>query len=428
MRAMRGPLGMQRRHFYLAVTGLLIIHAAFVIAAGTKNLTFLSGGSDAPAYALLASNLLHHRGYTYAGEPTAFRPPGYPVFLALMTLIFGRFYIAATRFVQFLVCIATAWIGGRAAKILFGGPAGDMAFLLGLVVPTQLFASAQILSECLATFFVSIFLYYLVRELKSPAARNEIGMGLSTVIDAYVRFNGAALAVIGGLTVIREHGKRRWVALGFTMVLPLLLIAPWLIRNQIVFNGKVFFSTQQGYNEVQGVLTPEGRTQPGDSTRIRQSLGWVMSQLETNASSRLALPSEAVLNRQCLTLAGKLWKREGWHAIPLLAKKIGDFWLSTDQVFDTQSLALRQRLIRVAGVAIYWGILAAAIVGWLRLRKTWPRAANMLLLYAVMYTVLHFPLVMSTRIRFPLMDPLLAMLGGGIAAGNEQEKAKLVSA
>jgi hypothetical protein len=200
MRAMRGPLGMQRRHFYLAVTGLLIIHAAFVIAAGTKNLTFLSGGSDAPAYALLASNLLHHRGYTYAGEPTAFRPPGYPVFLALMTLIFGRFYIAATRFVQFLVCIATAWIGGRAAKILFGGPAGDMAFLLGLVVPTQLFASAQILSECLATFFVSIFLYYLVRELKSPAARNEIGMGLSTVIDAYVRFNGAALAVIGGLT------------------------------------------------------------------------------------------------------------------------------------------------------------------------------------------------------------------------------------
>ncbi|HTZ73656.1 MAG TPA: glycosyltransferase family 39 protein [Candidatus Aquilonibacter sp.] len=417
---MHDPLGMRRSTFYLLVSALILVHAAFVIAAGGSKLTFLSGGSDAPAYALLASNLLHHRGYTYAGEPTAFRPPGYPVFLALMTLIFGRFYVAATRFVQFFVCIATAWIAGRAAKILFGSSAGDVAFLLGLILPTQLFASAQILSECLATFFVSIFLYCLVRELKSPSVRNEIGMGLSAVVDAYVRFNGAALAAIGGLAVIRHRGKRRLLALGYTMLLPLLLIAPWLIRNQLVFNRKVFFSTQQGYNEVQGVLTPQGRTQPGDSTKIRASLGWVMSQIETNAPTRLALPSEAVLNKQCLAVAANLWKQEGWHALPLLARKIGYFWLSTDQAFDTASFALPERMIRLAGVVVYWGILAAAIAGWLRLRKSWPLAANMLLLYAVMYTVLHFPLVMSTRIRFPLMDPLVAMLGGGIAGERKE--------
>ncbi len=419
---MRGPLGMQRKYFYAAVAGLLIIHAVFVIAAGTNNLTFLSGGSDAPAYALLASNLLHHRGYAYAGQPTAFRPPGYPAFLALMMLIFGRLYIAAARFVQFVACIATAWFAGRAAKALFSNPAGDMAFLLGLILPTQLFASAQILSECLATFFVSIFLYCLVRELKAPSTRNEIAMGLSAVIDTYVRFNAAALALIGGLAVLCGRPKRRWVALACTMLLPLLLIAPWLIRNRIAFHGEVFFSTQQGYNEVQGVLTPEGRTQLGSSTKIRESLGWVMSQLETNNPSRLALPSEGVLNKQCLAVAANLWRHQGWRVIPLLVRKLGYFWLSTDQLFDTKSFALRERLVRMAGVVVYWGILAAAIVGWLRLRKIWPTAANILLFYAVMYTVLHFPLVMSTRIRFPLMDPLLSMLGGGIAAESAPAK------
>ena len=237
-------------------------------------------------------------------------------------------------------------------------------------------------------------------------------MGLAAAFDSYLRFNAAALPLIAGLVVIRHKGLRRRKALAYTMLLPLLLVSPWLIRNMLVFNGTVLFSTQGGYNALQGVLTSQGRTQPGDSAKLRQAVGWVMSELETNNASRLSLPSESVLNKQCLRVATSLWKGQGWQTVTLMGRKVADFWLSTDQILDTKSFSFSIRVIRLLGVLIYWTILVMALFGWRQLHRNWPLAANVLLAYALIYTVLHLPLVMSTRIRFPLMDPLVAILGG----------------
>lgn len=407
------PSRKTQKYFWLVTSILVCLHLAFVLLAGGKELTFFSGGSDAPAYALLASNLLNHRGYTYSGKPTAFRPPGYPILLAGTTLLFGQFYIAAIRSIQFFVCLGTAWMCAVSAKVMFGAQAGKLAFVLALALPTQLFASAQILTECMATFFITMFIYYMVSELKCPSSTSEIGMGLTAAVSAYLRFNAAALPLIAGLVVIRHKGSRRLIALSYTMILPLILISPWLVRNMVVFDGTVLFSTQSGYNALQGILTPQGRTQPGDSTKLHHAVGWVMSDLETNDASRLALPSESTLNKQCSRVASSLWKAEGWHAVPLLSRKVADFWLSTDQILDTKSFSFSSRIVRFVGVIAYWIILAMALLGWRQLHQKWPIAANALLAYALMYTALHLPLVMSTRIRFPLMDPLDAILGGG---------------
>lgn len=409
-------IGSNSHNIWLVVlaAAAIVFHAIFTVLAGSSQLTFLSGGSDAPAYSLLASNLLHHRGFTYAGQPTALRPPGYPLFLAAMKWIFGRRWILATRWLQFFICIATAWLCGRAAKVLFDDLAADVAFVIALLMPTQIFASVQILSECVATFWVAVFLLYLVREMKRPATGTEAGMGLSAGIASMVRFNSAALPLIGTLAIFRYPGKRRWIAFAGVLVIPLILVTPWLIRNMMVFHREVLFSTQGGVNAVQGVLTPEGRTQVGDTQKLRQAVGWVLSDVETDDPSRLALPSEAVLNKEGWKVVPGLWENRSWGALPLLGKKVSDFWLSTDQVFDTSGLSRSSRLIRLAGVGMYWVALVLAIFGWLLLRQRWPAAANILLAYAVIYTALHLPLVMSTRIRFPLMDPLVASLAGGV--------------
>lgn len=285
--------------------------------------------------------------------------------------------------------------------------------MTALFLPTQIFASAQILTECLASFFVAMFLYCLILEMKNPETRAGVGMGLAAGIATLLRYNSAALPVIAGTAIFRYRGRRRLTAIAGSMVLPLVLVSPWLMRNMIVFHGQVIFSTQGGVNALQGVLTPEGRTQFGDTQKLRQAVGWVMSQVETNNPSRLALPSEAVLDKQCRNVVPGLWKSLGWRAVPLLLKKISDFWFSTDQIFGTGAMARSARLIRLAGVVVYWCILALAVAGWRRLHKSWPKAASIFLLYAAMYTALHLPLVMSTRIRFPLMDPLVAALAGG---------------
>lgn len=424
-----GPLTLGTRSWFFVLGSLIAAHAAFSILAGGSQLTFLSGGSDAPAYALLASNLLHHQGYTYAGEPTAMRPPGYPVFLAILGFLFHRWYIVAVRFIQFWVCLATAWLCGRCAKELFHDRAGSAAFLLALLLPTQIFASAQVLTECLATFFVALFLYFLVREMKSPASRTEAGMGAAAAAATYLRFNSAALPLFAGIAIYRFTGRRRLIAIGGSMVLPLLLLSPWLVRNLVVFHGKALFSTQGGLNALVGVLTPEGRGQAGDTQKLQHAVGWVLSDVETNNPSRRSLPSEVVLDQECLRVVPGVWKTLGWRAAPLLMKKVADFWLGTDQIFETRALSLSGRLIRLSGVMVYWCVLGFAIAGWRRLRTSNPRAAMLLLAYAAIYTLLHLPLTMNTRIRFPLMDPLVAALaGGGLFHWSEATKRKKLPA
>jgi 4-amino-4-deoxy-L-arabinose transferase-like glycosyltransferase len=391
----------------------LILRLTFVAIPGRDALTFHSGGSDAPSYVLLAQNLLGHMGYGYAGQPSAVRPPGYPLLLASLMEIFGGNYISAVRGLQFILGLVTVAICAGAARRLFGDDAGRASLLVGLFLPTLIFTTAQVLTECLAALLTAIFLRNLIVQCERGDLRSAWGMGWSAGVESMVRFNAAALPLFAALAIVRRgEGRGAWRRVAMAVGVPLLVVAPWLIRNEIAFRGQVLYSTQSGPNAVQGVLTSEGRTQPGDSEILRSNLGWELHQIETNAPSRLALPSEAALHPRAWELGPGWWAREGWQVFALLVKKVSDFWLSTDQLAGTASLARGDRRIRFAGVLAYWLTLLLAAGGWWRLREIKPRIATVLLIYAAAFTALHLPLVMNTRLRIPLLEPLLVMLAG----------------
>jgi len=123
---------------------------------------------------------------------------------------------------------------------------------------------------------------------------------------------------------------------------------------------------------------------------------------------RFQYPSEIELNRLAKTAALRAWSELGLQIVPLLAKKTAYFLLSADQLFKTHSLSGRRRKIRTAGVFIYWSILASAILGWVRVRRIFPRLAILLLPYCILATLLHLPFTMNTRLRAPLLDSILA--------------------
>jgi len=291
--------------------------------------------------------------------------------------------------------------------------AAQSGLILGLFLPTLIFPTAQLLTECLSAFLTSVFLFFLVKQLQDADISSARGLGLTAGLNALIRFNSAAFPLIAGWAVFRTHHRNSPRLRGaLVLTLPMLMALPWLVRNEVVFHGRVLFSTQSGPCAVEGVLTPEGRTQPGDTEKIMKAIGWSWSQLETNNSSRLSLGSEAELNQRAWQIVPRLWKEEGWDAIPLLGKKIGWFWLSMDQLRDTGSLPFEDRLIRAGGVVAYWIVLALAIAGGRSLREAQPGLANMLLIYAIGLTVLHLPLYMNTRLRIPLMEPLVVILSG----------------
>ncbi len=393
----------------------LFLRIALVALPWNELTTPWSGGSDTLAYVTLAKNLLEGRGLSYGGYPSAFRPPGYPLFLAGMMYSFRNHYVVAVRWLQLAMGLVTVCLCAAASARLFGKEAGKAALVVSLFFPTLALTTTEILTECVATLLSALFLFLLIDHVIEPSWSMASGLAITTGVATMFRYNMLPLTVVALFAVwAPKTFPTRWAQAAWVALLTALMVTPWISRNEIVFGGRVLFSTQAGLNAAVAMLTPQGRTQPGDTEKVKQAFGWFPPQdLETNASTRNTLPPEPELNHQGWNVARQLWKDAGWRWIPLLLSKWTCFWLSTDQVFSTGSFRLSQKLFRAAGVLVYWLILALAVSGWFRLRMRLPRAASLLLFYSLLFTFLHSLFVMNTRIRMPLMDPMLAMLAGG---------------
>jgi 4-amino-4-deoxy-L-arabinose transferase-like glycosyltransferase len=393
----------------------ILVRMAVVVFAGSGMRTPWGGGGDTPSYLLLAQNLLAGKGYTYAGLPTAVRAPAYPFALAALMKLFGGHALAAMRWVQFFAGIGVASLCAASAARLFGSPARKMTFVITLFFPTLVEMNGEILAEALATFFVALFIYFLILYMERPRWLAIAGMGAAIGLGSLVRFNIAALGVVALFEIFtNQAAQRKWMHAASVFLVSILFVSPWIVRNEMVFHGRVLFSTEGGPDALHGVLAPQGRALPGDSEMFRAAVGWVpLADIETNDSRRLALGNEPDLDLQCRRAAVAIAMSKGWGLVPLTLGKLANFWLSTDQLFWTASFPLWGRLLRAGGVLAYLVILAMAIAGWFRLIPHQKRLAHMLLLYVSLVTLMHLPFVMSTRLRMPLIDPLLAALAGG---------------
>ena len=424
---MRSPESLSdSRHTWLAlILAGVIARIAVVIIAGNHLRAPWSGGGDAPVYELLAQNLLSRRGFTYCWQPTALRAPGYPVLLATLMWAFADKYVIVVRCIQFLLGLATVYFCSLASTLAFGKRAGRTTALIGMFCPTLFFVTGEVLTECVGVFFSSLFFYLLIREIDSHSETVIAGMGIVTGVASLFRFNMAGLGLVGAPLVFLISPTRRWRALAVFCLLSTAPIAPWLLRNQKAFN-RPLYSTLSGHDAVEGVVAPQGRALPGDSARIEAAEGWLLADIETNNPSRLRFPPEDRLNTEAWARARNLWGEWRWRLVPLAFTKLSYFWLSLDQVLWTQSFSVLQRLFRWSGVLIYWGLLAMAVSGWFRVWRYKPTLALTFLLYVIALTALHLPFPMLTRLRIPLMDPLIIILSG--AALMEGSRARLQDA
>ena len=372
-----------------------------------------------PAYILLARNLVAGNGYTYAHVPSAWRTPGYPLVIAGAMELFGAHFVLGVRFLQVCMALLAAYFCMRAARLFFGKTPSKIALLAALFFPTLAYFSGEILSESLAAFFMALFLWLFAEDAVNPRWTTAAGMGLAVGAGAMFRPNFAvvaALALAGSWLSRRTHRMRMELAL-----IPLcaaLVFTPWILRNYEVF-GRLVLSTKSGADALCGALNPESRFSPGWESRMRALVGYMLpNDLETNAPSRLALGSEIELNRKCWQATRQVWTEMGWAALASWAlRKWATYWLSLDQLLDPGHISQMNRLAHLAAVVFYWALLAAACIGWWNLRVARPQLALSLLGYALLMTLVHIPFVMDTRIRAPLIDPLIAVLAGGVAAG-----------
>jgi hypothetical protein len=402
-----------RKIFVTLVMAGILFRLVLTLIAGNRVMTPWRVGGDAEFYINLASTVAQGMGFTYAHQPTAFRPPLYPIFLAGMMRVFGNTYLLATRLLQYAVGLATVGFCWRTATRIFGEDVGGMTLLIALYFPTLAVFPTEMMTECFATFLAAVFFWLVLDNSRLSERRTALYLGLIVGLATVLRFNMGIFGLLAAGMMVRSSGLRRALPnVALMVLLAGVIVSPWIVRNEIVFRGQVLFSTQGGYNALQGVLTPQGRVQPGDLDTLRKAGSWLSGDLENNGPPRLKLPSEPELDRRAWKLARGIWCQENWRLLPLMIDKLGYFWLSTDQLLSTHSFPWKIRAARAAGVIFYWGLLGLAIGGWVLLRAQHPATARFLLGYVLLITLAHLLFIMTSRHRIPFAEPLLVVLGG----------------
>jgi hypothetical protein len=266
--------------------------------------------SDAADYQRLALGLRNGRGYVdQAGNPTAFRPPLYPAFLALLG---GSAQVAAP--VQALLGVANVLLlVALGLRLLGSGPAPWIAGALVALDPVHAEASSRLLSE---TLYGSLLLLVLLALHLGAGMRGIIVAGACCGLGALTRSAGIPLIAIVCAWLAWRH-PRRWWAAGAFVAAAALTVSPWILRNSLVLGAPVL-TTQGGITLYSSYRPPEGRILgilvQDDAVRRAQARGEVEADRQlTVAAFRLAVSRPAETLRLALLKIAFFWVPIDWE-------------------------------------------------------------------------------------------------------------------
>lgn len=263
------------RRLRSAGRGTRITIAGLFLLAGVIRVILVAAAqpvlvSDARDYHVLARNLAAGRGYVqvYTGETAAFagftfrafRPPGYPVFLAVLHGALGwqpRVALAANVPADLVTQACGLLI---AAALLGTGPAVFVQALLALHVLWTPNAMTESLHSAL--FALVVLLLVFGRPLGRP--RDALLLGLLAAAALFIRPVTLCVYPVMLWQFVR-HLRRDGSAV--RSVLPLLLIglpagvtlSAWAARNYRLFGEPVLFTTNLGHHNAYDFGIPADR-------------------------------------------------------------------------------------------------------------------------------------------------------------------------
>jgi 4-amino-4-deoxy-L-arabinose transferase-like glycosyltransferase len=218
----------------VALLLLLAVAVRVVYVLHTQRFTAIL---DPHSYDYLARTLARGHGWGYGNS--AYRPPGYPVFLAGVYLLVGipqgHGVFTAARLVEAGLATVTVGLIGRMALALAGRVAALIAMAIAAVYVPLVLVGVSLLSESL---FVPLMLAATNCALRARVSKRRyrwiVAAGLFTGLASLTRGNGIVLGFALGVVVWTRRPRRSWrSALGPVALLLVmaLTIAPWTIRN-----------------------------------------------------------------------------------------------------------------------------------------------------------------------------------------------------
>lgn len=248
----------QSRPFVLILGIALAARVGFAISHGLNSPP--EPGTDQFEYDAYAWNLAQGNGYrgpspdvADQNHVTAYRPPLPAVVMAGVYRVVGHRY-DAVRLLHCLFGAGSVWLAYRIGRRTYGGAVGLLAAAGYAVYPLAVLQSGDILSEPLGVFLFLLFIDRCLAFAASGAWLPAVGAGLSLGLALLARANYVLmipLFVVWALVQFRSD-RRLLGRAACVLAIAGLTMAPWVVRNYLVFGRVIPFSTMGGSALLQG--------------------------------------------------------------------------------------------------------------------------------------------------------------------------------
>ncbi len=222
--------------FAVAAIFLLALAArlAAVTWAGWSTVEF----GDGPAYLFAARELVRTGHYPVATEAFYFRAPGYPVFLAAVTLGTPDRIAAAKAGNVLLGALAVLVLAALSARVFRRRGLAIATGLAAALHPGLVSLSRDIASEPLFLLLLLAAGFLLLAATDRPSSNLALTAGIATALAALTRPSALVLIPFLAAPLLdRRHPMRARVHIAASALLGCALaLAPWTIRNAAVFH------------------------------------------------------------------------------------------------------------------------------------------------------------------------------------------------
>ncbi len=377
--------------------------------------------ADFKMYDDMAASFYRGHGYVDAiGRPSAFKPPGYPLLLALMYHVVGESPFAA-KVVQANMSVLLCLLVFLLTRRLFGERRAFIALVLCLFHPTFIFSVTLLGTEipfaCLVT--CAVLLLALRPEGAHLPSRDVALAGLAFGAAGLMRPMAllSPIALLFWLVVDWRGFKeslRILIVFGMALALPIL---PWTVRNYVHFKKLVPVSTNGGYNLFYGhnplgevVWLPFNRLQslPDFPTEAQ----WFQMDEPSRSSYMQKLAKEYIWTDP----AGVFRRMPIKFYLLMLSPDVPSlYWniegLPTERKPTKKTLTLLASLNRVFA----YGILLFSVIGLFSAGLSDRRLAFMYGLVGI-WILFHLIYWGKPRFRFPMVPFMIILAAGPMAS------------
>ena len=235
----------------------VLIRIPIAIYMGDQ-ITVLPGIQDQVSYDALARSLLDGRGYSFTEKWYPFTPANtptshwsflYPLYLAGIYAVTGYHPLVA-RILQgivgsVLLCFLIYKIGRRVVNEETGLVGAGLAAVYGYFI----YYNVALMTETFFMVLVLLTLYLGIELKESPNPIRWVGLGLALGLTVLLRQTILFFIPVLLFWLFWELKNRgvRWWNFAIPVVIIILMITPWTIRNYLVFREFLPLNSNAGY-------------------------------------------------------------------------------------------------------------------------------------------------------------------------------------